>query len=104
MATKKQDQAPGLKSALDLAMERLEKKDGRAAALTAEQKSALAEVERAVQAKLAETEIMLNQSLAAARARGDAEEAAKLEEQKRSEFARIRRRGEDDKDRIRSGG
>lgn len=99
----KQDHAPGLKSALDLAMERLEKKGGRAGALSDAQKAALADVERGVQAKTAETEIMLNQAIAAARAKGDGEEMAKLDEQKRTEIARIRRRGEDDRERIRSG-
>ncbi|OQA24795.1 MAG: hypothetical protein BWY59_02039 [Verrucomicrobia bacterium ADurb.Bin345] len=99
MSGKKKE--PGLKSALDLALERMGAAGG--VAVSEEQKKALAEIERNVKAKVAETEIMLNQSLAAARARGDEEEVAKLEEQKKSELARIRRRGEDDKDRIRAG-
>jgi hypothetical protein len=101
MSEKKKGQ--GLKSALDLALERMGQRAGGGAALNAEQKQALAEVERGVQAKVAETEIMMAQALAVARAKGDAEEIAKIEEQKRDEIARIRRRGEDDKDRIRAG-
>lgn len=94
----------GLKSALDLALERMGQGAAGSAALNAEQKQALAEVDRAVQAKVAETEIMMTQALAVARANGDEEEIAKIEEQKRDEIARIRRRGEADKDRIRAGG
>jgi len=50
MAAKKEQ---GLKSALDLAMERLAQKSGSPAALTAEQKKALAEIEKQAQAKVA---------------------------------------------------
>ena len=56
----------GLKSALDLAMERLEKKNGKIAALSAEQKKAIAEIEGQMKAKVAEIEILRNKELAEA--------------------------------------
>ena len=41
---KKKDEAPGIKSALELAMERMAKKNGEIAHLTNEQKAAIAEI------------------------------------------------------------
>ena len=101
MAAKKEQ---GLKSALDLAMERLAQKGGSPAALTAEQKKALAEIEKQAQAKVAEIEIMMSQRILEAFAKGDAEGAQKLEEQKRADVEAARRRAESDKDRVRGGG
>ena len=91
----------GMKSAFDLAMARLEKRDGKLAPLSAEQKKALAEVENKAKAKTAEVEIMFEQKLQAAYAGGKPEEIAEVERQKRSDLDRIRRQAEDEKERIR---
>lgn len=101
MPEKKQ---PGLKSALDLAMERLAQKGGPSAALTAGQKKALAEIDQQMQAKIAEIEILVSQRIVEAFAKGDAEAAQKLEEQKRADLESVRRHAESDKSRIRDGG
>ena len=55
-----------LKSALDLAMERLAQRDGAPARLTDAQKTALAEVDCKTKAKLAEREILGSDRLAKA--------------------------------------
>jgi hypothetical protein len=94
----------GLKSALDLAMERLEKKNGKIAALSAEQKKAIAEIDGQTKAKIAEIEILRSKEIAEARAKGDGEELKKLEEQKLFDIGKARSRAESDKDRIRAGG
>ena len=93
----------GLKSSFDLAMERLAAKGEAAGSITEEQKKALAEVDSEVQAKIAEVEILTNQSLAAARASGDAQKIAQLEAEKKDEVRRIRERGETEKESIRKG-
>jgi hypothetical protein len=100
----KDQKAPGLKSAYELAMERLEQKHGALGPLSDEQKKALAEIGSQTKAKIAEIEILMGQRLAEARAKGDAEEIQKIEEQKKTDLARIRGRAESDKERIRLGG
>ena len=96
--------AEGLKSALDLAMERIEKKDGKITALSAEQKKALAEIDGQLKAKIAEIEILKNKQIAEAREKGDAEEIKKLEEQKLGDIGRARSHAESDKEWIRGDG
>lgn len=96
--------AEGLKSALDLAMERLEKKDGKITALSVEQKKALAEIDGQLKAKIAEIEILKNKQIAEAREKGDAEEIKKLEEQKLGDMDKARSHAESDKERIRGNG
>lgn len=90
----------GIKSAWELAMERF---GGDENPLTAEQKAAIAEVESKSKAKLAETEIMMAQKIAAARAAGETTQLALLEEALRRELAQIREGAEAQKERIRSG-
>ncbi len=93
-----------MKSAYELAMERLKASDPEAApALTAAQKKELAEIDRRSKAKLAEREIFLNQQIAAARAAGNAEEYEKLREELRRERARIEEEREDAKNKVRRG-
>jgi len=103
MAKKKDDAAPGIKSALDLALERLKAKEGEVVPRTHEQKAALAEIEAETKAKVAEQEIMAAERLREAYAGGDAEAAAKLDQQIKAEIARIREHGERRKERIRRG-
>lgn len=93
----------GLKSAFALAMDRLEKRDGKIAALTADQRSAIAEVESKAKAKTAEIEIMFQQKRNAAQATNDPAQIEEVERQRRSELDRILRQTEEEKDRIRGG-
>ena len=93
----------GLKSALDLAMERLEKKNGKITTLSSEQKKALAEIDGQLKAKIAEIEILKNKQIAEASAKGDSEEVQKIEAQKLSDIGRARSHAESDKDRVRGG-
>jgi hypothetical protein len=94
----------GLKSALDLAMERLEKKNGKVTALSDGQKKALAEIDGQLKAKVAEIEILRNKEIAEAREKGDAEGVTKLQEQKLFDIGKARSRAESDKDRVRQNG
>jgi hypothetical protein len=94
-------QSSGLKSALDLAMERLEKKNGKLTALSDGQKKDLAEVDSLLKAKIAEIEILKSKQLAEARAKGDAEEIQKIEAQKLVDIGRAKSQAESDRDRIR---
>jgi vacuolar-type H+-ATPase subunit I/STV1 len=100
---KKHDEAPGIKSALDLALERLKAREGELVPLTHEQKAAIAEIEAETRAKVAEEEIMAAERLRAAYAGGDAEAARQLDEQIKAEIARIRERGERKKEKVRRG-
>ncbi len=90
-----------MKSAYELAMERLRQRDGADRLLTAEQREALAEIDRQLAAKLAELDIMRGQEIAAARAAGEEEKARQLEQQKATEVARSRSRAEADKEDVR---
>lgn len=91
-----------MKSAYELAMERLAKSDPDAARpLTPEQKSRLAEIDRVYQGKVAEREIFLRQKLDAALAEGNAEEADKVRAQIASEKARLEEDRDAEKDAIR---
>jgi len=93
----------GMKSALELAMERMKQKDGDLVPLTHDQKLAIAEIEAETKAKIAEEEIMSRDRLQAARASGDAEAARIVEDEIRGEIARLRERGENRKAKIRRG-
>jgi hypothetical protein len=101
--TKKDDAAPGIKSALELAMERMKQKQGDLVPLTHDQKLAIAEIEAETKAKVAEEEIMSQERLLAARASGDVEAARTVEDEIRGEIARIRERGERKKEKVRKG-
>ena len=86
-----------MKSAYELAMERLAKSDPSAGKpLTAEQKSRLAEIDRVYQGKLAEREIFLKKQLNDALADGKADEYGKIQKQLASERARIEEEREED--------
>ena len=82
------DEAP--KSALELAMERLRRKDVEDGVvektLTAEQKAEIAEVRQVYSAKVAQEEILFKSQLATTR---DPEERMKLEEGYRRELQRL---------------
>ena len=91
-----------MKSAYELAMERLAKSDPAAGKpLTAEQKDRLAEVDRLYQGKIAEREIFLKKQLNDALAAQNAEEYQKIQQQIASERARLEEEREDEKERVR---
>jgi hypothetical protein len=91
-----------MKSAYELAMERLAKSDPDATRpLTAEQKDRLAEIDRVYQGKLAEREIFLKKQLNDAYADQKAEEVIKIKQQIASERARLEEEREEEKERVR---
>jgi hypothetical protein len=87
-----------MKSAYELAMERL---GGPAPALTDEQKSRLAEVDKKIDAKIAEKRISLGRLLDEARATANYIEQGQLEEQLAREIAKFNKQRETEKDEIR---
>lgn len=91
-----------MKSAYELAMERLAKSDPDASApLSAEQKRALAEVDTLYQGKIAEREIFLKQQLETALANGEAREVDQIRRRVASERARLEEEREDEKEHVR---
>jgi hypothetical protein len=96
------DNIAAMKSAYELAMERLAKSDPDSSRpLTPEQKSQLAEIDRVYKGRLAEREIFLQQQLDGAYAAQKFEEAEKIKQQLSSERARIEEEREAEKERIR---
>jgi hypothetical protein len=96
-----------MKSAYELAMERLAKSDPAARPLSAEQKARLAEIDRIYQGKTAEREIFLQQQLKAAlgaRAAGQkGDEVEKIRQQMAGEKARLAEERDEEKERVRRG-
>jgi len=93
-----------MKSAYELAMERLQASEPDAAKpLTPEQKAALAGIERIYQGKIAEREIFLKQQLDAMLAASKWDEAEKIKKQLAGERARLEEEKEDEKQKLRAG-
>ncbi len=93
-----------MKSAYELAMERLSKSDPQSAeALTPEKRARLAEVDRVYLGKIAERDIFLKQRLEQALAGQDADAVEKIRTQIASERTRLEEDREAEKDRIRGG-
>ncbi|MEN9663539.1 MAG: hypothetical protein RL324_2488 [Verrucomicrobiota bacterium] len=93
-----------MKSAYELAMERLAKSDPAAGKpVSAEQKARLAEIDRVYQGKLAEREIFLKKQRNDAYADGKADEVEKIQKQMSSERSRLEEEREDEKERVRRG-
>lgn len=90
-----------MKSAYELAMERLAKSEPATAPLTAEQKARLADLDRVYQGRIAEREIFLKQQLEAALAAHNLEEADKVRKQIANERARLEAEREEEKERVR---
>lgn len=91
-----------MKSAYELAMERLQRSEpGAEQPLTQEQKEQLAEINRVYQGRIAEREIFLKQRLAETQSRGELEEADKIRQQIASERARLEEERDDEKERVR---
>ena len=89
----------GLKSAYDLAMNRLGRREPGEPRLTAGQVARIAEIDRDYTARIAEREVMLTSRLAAAG--GDPERLAALRDEHQRELARLREKMEGEKDRVR---
>jgi hypothetical protein len=91
-----------MKSAYELAMERLKSKDSTdRKELTEEQKVEIAEVDKKFTAKAAERQIFLNKQVAEAEMSGNYEEMEALRKQLRSELAIIEEEKEEAKKKIR---
>jgi hypothetical protein len=91
-----------MKSAYELAMERLAKSDPSASgSLTPEKKARLAEIDRVYKGKLAEREIFLKKQLNDAFADQKLEDAEKIKQQLASERTRIEEEREAEKDVVR---
>lgn len=94
-----------MKSAYELAMERLAQADPDSTkALTAEQKNRLAEIDRVFKGKIAEREIFLQQRLETARSSGKLEEIQQIQKQVTDERARLEEEREAEKERVRRRG
>lgn len=91
-----------MKSAYELAMERLGKSQGDVKPLTEAQKAAIAEVDNLYQSKIAEKEVFLGGLIAKARAMGSIHEMAELEEQRSRELRRLRDKAELEKEKVRN--
>ncbi len=90
-----------MKSAYELAMERLARSDPAARPLTPAQKQRLAEIDRVYQGKIAEREIFLRQQLNGALAAQQPDEADKIRQQMSREKARLEEERDDEKERAR---
>lgn len=90
-----------MKSAYELAMERLNKEAPPPAKLTDEQKKQLAELDSICSAKIAEREIFLNGERAKAAAKGDYEAMEQLEKQLVSDRKSLQAELEEKKEKIR---
>jgi hypothetical protein len=89
-----------MKSAYELAMERLEKASP-SLALTEEQKKELAEIDSTYRAKIAERELFLKEQIRNAQATGKVEEVESLEKQLASEVRRLQEDCESTKEKLR---
>jgi hypothetical protein len=90
-----------MKSAYELAMERLQKATP-SVVLSDEQKKQIAEIDSAIKAKIAEREVFLKDEIGKARAGGKFEEVEALEKQLASEIRRLQEDGEAKKERLRA--
>jgi hypothetical protein len=90
-----------MKSAYELAMERLEKQ-APTRTLTAEQKAEIADLESSAKAKIAEQELFLKGQIEKAIASGSDDEARQLEQQLAREIRRIQDDCEAKKEKVRA--
>jgi len=90
-----------MKSAYELAMERLEKASP-SASLTDEQKKELAEVDSKYQAKIAEKELFLKDQIRKAQTEGKVDDIESLEKQLASEIRRLQEDCEAKKQKLRN--
>lgn len=91
-----------MKSAYELAMERLRESDPDPNPLSDEQKKQLADIDRKFKARKAEREIFLQKQLESARRQGQFDELKKIERQIHDEMERLDQEMEAEKDKVRS--
>jgi len=89
-----------MKTAYELAMERL-KKNRPSVRLTDAQKKEIAEIESQFKAKVAEREVVLGDRILKARMAGDMEEAEKLQEELARERKKLEEEAEARKEKVR---
>jgi hypothetical protein len=93
-----------MKSAYELAMERLRAADPEASApLSDAQKAQLAEIDARYKAKMAERDIFLRKALAEAEAKAQLDEVEQIRRQMVSERARLEEECEAEKEKVRRG-
>ena len=90
-----------MKSAYELAMERLEKK-APSVALTDEQKAQIAETDSTFKARIAERELFLKGEISKAQAAGNLEEAETLQKQLTIDIRRLQEDAEAKKEKLRA--
>lgn len=90
-----------MKSAYELAMERLEK-SAPSVALNDEQKAQIAEIDSSYRARIAEKELFLKDEIGKARASGATDEAESLEKQLSIEVRRLQADCEEKKEKLRA--
>jgi len=90
-----------MKSAYELAMERLEKSSP-SVALTEEQKKEIAEMDSVCRAKIAEKELFLKDQIRKVQAAGKFDEVESLEKQLSSEIRRLQEECETKKEKLRA--
>ncbi|MEP6698917.1 MAG: hypothetical protein ABJB09_04230 [Verrucomicrobiota bacterium] len=90
-----------MKSAYELAMERLEKK-APSVALTDNQKQQIAEIDSMFKARKAEKELFLKEQISKAQSAGNFEETESLQKQLTIELRRLQEDGEAKKERLRA--
>ena len=90
-----------MKSAYELAMERLEK-GAPTAKLTEAQKAEIAEIDSLSKAKIAEREVFLKDQIGKALAAGKYEEAAELEQELTRDIKRLQQKCEEQKEKARA--
>lgn len=89
-----------MKSAYELAMERLEKSKP-TVSLTTEQKEQIGEIDSSYRAKIAEKELFLKDEIRKARTGGATDEAESLEKQLAIEVRRLQQDCEEKKEKLR---
>jgi hypothetical protein len=89
-----------MKSAYELAMERLQK-DAPTVTLTPEQKAQIAEIDSSFRAKIAEKELFLKDQIRTAQSGGSTDEAESLEKQLAVEIRRLNEDCEEKKEKLR---
>ncbi|AKC81834.1 hypothetical protein IMCC26134_01895 [Verrucomicrobia bacterium IMCC26134] len=90
-----------MKSAYELAMERLAKSEPAAKPVSAAAKARLAEIDILYKGKVAEREVFLKQQLNKALAEGQLDEADKVRAQMAHDKARLEEEREEEKERVR---
>ncbi len=92
-----------MKSAYELAMERLEKQSP-TKALSEAKKAEIAEIDAMFKAKIAEREVFLKDQIAKARFNGQDKEAAEIEDELSRELRRLQQDCEEKKEQARKRG